>query len=163
QLIDSYASAANGRLPSAVHCGDEMTDGAPSLNGFPIDCDRAERFQFDNLKEWFPMAAVNRMDLAPQNGAQCGQQRLIFGNNAQGRMFIILEEQIQNPAPELGINCGAPLAEFWAASVQIEDAAERGERLRTAFLEGSPELAPHGFGPFATASNYTIGSGQIRT
>src|SRR5262249_27899075 len=25
QIIDSYASAANGREPTAVHCGDEMT------------------------------------------------------------------------------------------------------------------------------------------
>src|SRR5690606_3534 len=32
QIIDSYATAAEGRLPDAVHCGDEATDGQPTLN-----------------------------------------------------------------------------------------------------------------------------------
>lgn len=163
QIIDSYASAAEGQLPGAIHCGDEMTNGEPTLNGFPIMCDRQERFQFDNLDFWFPMAFVNRMDLAPQNGAHCGQQRMIFGNNQQGRMFFILEAQVPNPAPELGILGCAPLGEFWAQQVSEPDPFSRGLRLTNAFLFGEPQLQDAGFGPFVTASAYTVGSGQIRT
>ncbi len=163
QIIDSYASAANAQMPDAVHCGDETTDGQPTLNGYPILCDRAERFQFDNLDFWFPTAFVNRFDLAPVNGAHCGQQRMIFANNEQGRMFFILEAQIPNPNPDAGIDGCMPLAEFWAEQTQIEDAFSRGIRLFDAFFFGNAELAESGFGPFVTASNYTVGSGQIRT
>jgi hypothetical protein len=163
QLIDSYATADQARLPDAVHCGDETTNGEPSLNGFRMDCNRREHGQFDNLDFWQATAFVNRVDLAPQNGAHCGQQRLVFSNNVQGRMFLILEAQIPNPTPELGLQGCTPLAEFWAQSVRIEDPFERGLRLRQAFFDGTPELQDRGFGPFVSASHYTVGTGQIRT
>jgi hypothetical protein len=163
QIVDSYATADQGRLASAIHCGDETTGGVPTLNGYPIECNRIERFQFDNLSEFFPTAFVNRLDLMPQNGAHCGQQRVIFANNAQNRMFMILEAQIPNPHPELGTEGCVPLARFWAEQNDISDPFERGIRLSEAFLFGSPELAEFGFGPFYTATNLTVGSGQIRT
>jgi hypothetical protein len=162
QIIDSYATADQGRLQDSPHCGDEMTNGEPTLNGYPIRCNRAEAQQFDNLDSWFPMAFVNRIDLAPQNGAHCGQQRMVFANDVNGRMFFIVEAQIPNPAPELGINGCLPLANFWANLTQL-DVVSRGVRLTQAFLSGDPELAAAGFGPFYTALNFTVGSGQIRT
>jgi hypothetical protein len=163
QIIDSYATAEEGRMADAVHCGDETTNGEPSLNGFRIDCNRRERFQFDNLDVWQPTAFVNRIDLAPQSGAHCGQQRLVFSNNSDGRMFFILEAQIPNPQPELGVEGCAPLGEFWSNLVRVEDPFTRGLLLREAFFDGSPELQAQGFGPFVAASHYTVGTGQIRT
>lgn len=163
QIIDSYASADQARMPDAVHCGDETTNGEPSLNGYRLDCNRQERFQFDNLDLWKQTAFVNRFDLAPESGAHCGQQRMVFANNTQGRMFFILEAQIPNPHPELGIEGCAPLAQFWADQVDIEDAKSRGFRLANAFLNGDPDLQSQGFSPFVKASNYTVGTGQIRT
>lgn len=163
EIIDSYASAGQARLPDAIHCGDETTNGVPSLNGYPIDCDRQERFQFDNLDFWQPTAFVNRFDLAPESGAHCGQQRMVFSSNAINRMFFILEAQVPNPRPELGIEGCMPLARFWADQVQIEDATLRGLRLTNAFLSGDAGLQEQGFGPFVKASNYTVGTGQIRT
>jgi hypothetical protein len=163
QIIDSYASAGEARLPDAVHCGDETTNGVPTLNGYPIDCDRRERFQFDNLDLWQATAFVNRFDLAPESGAHCGQQRMVFSSNVQGRMFFILEAQIPNPQPDLGLEGCAPLAQFWAQQVEIEDPTARGVRLFNAFLNGDPDLQSLGFSPFVRASNYTIGTGQIRT
>jgi hypothetical protein len=77
-IIDSYATAGQGREPNAPHCDDETTNGSPSLNGFPLQCGRLEAQQFDNLDSWFPLAVVNRLDLAPQTGENCGQQRVIF-------------------------------------------------------------------------------------
>jgi hypothetical protein len=163
QIIDSYATADEGQLADAIHCGDEMTEGVPTLNGYPITCNRVERFQFDNLDAFFPTAFVNRIDLAPENGAHCGQQRTIFANNAINRMFFIVEAQVPNPRPELGIEGCVPLAQFWLDANEIDDPFERGVRLAEAFLFGSPELAEAGFGPFYTATNLTVGSGQIRT
>ncbi len=72
QIYDSYATADQAILPDAVHCGDETTDGEPTLNGFPITCNRVERFHVDDLEGFFPISIVNRLDLAPLNGAHCG-------------------------------------------------------------------------------------------
>jgi len=163
QIIDSYGSADQARLPGAVHCGDEQTDGVSTLNGYPIECIRAEHGQFDNLFSFFPTAFVNRMDLAPTNGAHCGQQRMIFASNAQNRMFFIIEAQVPNPKPELGIEGCLPLAQFWFDQNAIDDPFVRGQRLAAAFTTGLPELEAAGFGPFYTATNLTVGSGQIRT
>ena len=161
ELIDSYATAP-GNLPSAVHCGDENPGGEPTLNGYPIFCDRLEAQQFDNLGSWFATAVVNRIDLAPENAAHCGQQRIIFANNepiGNSRMFIIVEAQLPNPAPPLGLEGCLPVAEFWRSLEQVGDAAERGRLLHEAFVtNGIP-----GFGPFMSAAHLTAGTGQIRT
>jgi hypothetical protein len=163
EIYDSYSSADQARLPDAIHCGDEQTDGQPTLNGYPIECNRFEAQEIDNLGSFFATAFVNRMDLAPTNGAHCGQQRIIFANNSIGRAFMILEAQIPNPTPELGIDGCRPLAQFWLDQNAIGDPVERGRRLAEAFTVGSPELTKFGFGPFLTAENLTVGSGQIRT
>lgn len=161
EIIDSYATPDRGVLAGAAHCGDESTDGSPTLNGYRIDCNRSEHSHIDDPEGFFATAFVNRLDLAPQNGAHCGQQRVIFSSNSFNRMFMIVETQIPNPTPELGIQGCLPLAQFWLDQDSIDDPIERGQRLRRAFLTGAPELA--GFGPFLTATNLTIGSGQIRT
>jgi hypothetical protein len=163
EIIDSYASADQGVLSDAIHCGDETTEGVPSLNGYRLDCNRNEHSHIEAPDGFFATAFANRMDLAPQNGAHCGQQRVLFSSNDFNRMFIILEAQIPNPAPELGIQGCVPLAQFWLDQNLIDDPIERGQRLQQAFLTGIPELQQAGFGPFLTATNLTIGSGQIRT
>lgn len=163
QLFDSYADAANGQIPEAVHCGDETTNGLPTLNGFPINCNRRERFHVNDIENFFATAIVNRFDLAPANGANCGQQRMVFANGSGGRTFMIVEAVIPNPAPELGLQACLPLADFWFSQNEIESPFERGDRLAQAFLVGHPDLLAAGFGPFYTATNLTVGSGQLRT
>jgi hypothetical protein len=166
-IIDSYASKGKGRLESAVHCGDETTDGVPTLNGYRIDCDRPEAQQFNNLDSWFPLAAVSRLDLAPLDGSHCGQQRLVFANNepiGNSRMFMILEAQIPNPHPECGVAACQPIAQAWEnLRLFAGDPVDRAGFIREMFLTGSPDLQNAGFAPFAAAANYTVGSGQIRT
>jgi len=164
QIFDSYASVDQAQVMGGAHCGDETTDGSPSLNGFRIDCNRAEAQHVNDIGSFFATAFVNRMDLAPANGAHCGQQRMIFASNSINRAFMILEAQIPNPAPELGIQGCRPLAQFWFDQNNDPDAKSRGSRLAQAFLQGGvPGLAEFGFGAFYTAENLTVGSGQIRT
>ena len=164
QIFDSYATADQALLPNAIHCGDEMTNGVPTLNGFPIECNRAEAQHVNDMNNFFATAFVNRIDLAPANGAHCGQQRMIFANNSRGRTFMILEAQIPNPQPELGIDGCRPLAQFWMDQNSEPSAKVRGQRLAQAFLQGGVKgLTEFGFGPFYTAENLTVGSGQIRT
>jgi hypothetical protein len=162
QIWDSYASVDQAQVMGGVHCGDETTDGVPTLNGFPIDCNRVESQHVNGIGGFFATAFVNRMDLAPANGAHCGQQRMIFASNAINRAFMILEAQIPNPSPELGIEGCLPLAQFWMNQNNEPDAKVRGDRLRQAFLQGGVKGLEN-FGPFYTAENLTVGSGQIRT
>ncbi len=162
QIFDSYATADQAQLPGAVHCGDETTDGVPTLNGFPIDCNRAEAQHVNGMGSFFATAFVNRIDLAPANGAHCGQQRMIFASNSLNRAFMILEAQVPNPTPELGIEGCRPLAQFWLDQNNEPDAKVRGQRLAQAFLQGGVKGLEQ-FGAFYTAENLTVGSGQIRT
>jgi hypothetical protein len=157
-LIESY-NESPGRDPSLRHCDDELTNGQPSLNGFPLACPRFESEQFDNLDAWFALAFVNRLDLAPTDGSNCGQQRMIFANPFNGRMFIIIEAEIPNPTPECGVNACRPVAEFWESLATVPDADERGGLLRDAFL--SSGVGP--IGPFINAQHLGPDGGQIRT
>jgi hypothetical protein len=161
-IIDSYTTEAQGRDPNAAHCDDESTDGQPSLNGFPLQCPRQEANQFDNLDGWFPTAVSNRLDLAPVDGANCGQQRIVFANNRQNRMFIIVEAEIPNPEPGCGVSACRPLAEFWDNLSRIEDPFTRGDLLHSAFVSGGV-AGLESFGPFLNARHLGPEGGQIRT
>ena len=157
-LIDSY-NPAPGRDPSLGHCDDQRTNGQASLNSFPLACPRLEGQLFDNLDNWFPLAFVNRLDLAPTDGSNCGQQRIIFANNDGGRMFIIVEAQVPNPEPECGVSACLPIAEFWESLAEVEDPIDRGQRLADAFLFSGVGA----FAPFMDARHLGPDGGQIRT
>jgi hypothetical protein len=134
-----------------------------AINGYPLECPRIEANQIDNIDEWFPISISNRFDHAPADGANCGQQRIVFANNAQNRMFMIFEAVIPNPNPGCGLEACRPVAEFWARMNDITDVDKRRKQLKKAFLTGHPKLEAEGFGPFMDARNLTFGSGQIRT
>ncbi|MGH1347763.1 MAG: hypothetical protein ACRBN8_39780 [Nannocystales bacterium] len=141
--------------------GDGSDFGA--INGYPLECPRIEANQIDNIDEWFPISISNRFDLAPADGAHCGQQRIVLANNTQGRMFTIFEAQIPNPSPECGLDACRPLVEFWANMNEVEDPIARRWELIRAFFIGHPDLEAAGFGPFVNADLYSFGTGQVRT
>ncbi len=165
QLIDTYNVGPG--LGLGVHCDDEVSfAGGPGLNGYPLQCPRAEGQQLGNLDEWFPIAAVNRFDLAPADGAHCGEARLVLANSVDigpGRLFTIFEAQVPNPEPGCGVDACRPVQEFWANLSSIDDPAARADQLRMAFLDGHPTLEAAGFSPFMRARALTFGTGQIRT
>lgn len=162
QFVDTYNQGPG--LDLGGHCDDEVAfDGTDGLNGYPHQCGRAEGGQIGNMGEWFPIAAVNRFDLAPSDGSNCGEARLVMANNAQNRMFVIFEAQIPNPDAECGISACAPVQEFWASLTDIDDPAARADELRMAYMDGHPDLQAAGFEPFLSKDNLTFGTGQIRT
>ncbi|MFO7562527.1 MAG: hypothetical protein R6X02_07775 [Enhygromyxa sp.] len=163
RLTDSFNSAEQAVLAGGSHCDDTLVDGIPSLGGYPIQCPRAEAGQVGGLQAWFPIAAVNRFDLAAEDGSDCGEQRLIVASNLQVRMLVIFEARIPNPEPSCGLLACRPVVDFWLGLEDIEDPAARAEQLRMAFLEGHPVLTEAGFEPFMAAVNLTFGAGQIRS
>jgi hypothetical protein len=165
QLMDTFDIAPG--VSNGAHCDDDIAfDGSPGLNGYPLQCPRAEHQQVGNIDEWFPIAAVNRFDLAPSDGSNCGEARLVFANRAPigpGRSFIIFEAKVPNPDPGCGIDACAPVQEFWADLTHQDNPFKRGELLRAAFLDGHPGLEKEGFGAFVNTAAFGFGGGQVRT
>ncbi len=163
QLFESFKTKATGAL-GVQHCDDVKSFfSAAKINGFPIECPRAEGTLVGKLANWQAIAVVNRFDLAPTTGADCGEQRIIFSNTAVGRGFLIFEAKIPNPTPEVGIAACRPIAEFWASLAAVSSPSTRASKLKQAFLSGEPTLAAAGFSPFMKAQHFTELSGQIRS
>ena len=160
-------------LALGAHCNDQLVGGAPALNGFPHTCPRDEGRQastdpFINPAAdaaYFPIAVVNRFDLAPTTGAHCGEYRIIFarrsGLTLGQRNFAIFEAVLGNPRLDLGIEGCRPVLNFWS-SLSSKTAAERGPLLKSFYFTGLT-----GFSPVVHIDNYgnatTRPTGQVRT
>lgn len=54
-------------------------DNGSTINGFPIECPRAESdLAAIPVESHTPVALFNRFDLAPTNGAHCGEYRIVY-------------------------------------------------------------------------------------
>lgn len=141
-------------------------DDCVGPNGFPLAiCQRNEATALPgDIDNWKAIAAVNRFDLAPADGSNCGEARIVFSNESSPRRaFVIFEAQIPNPDPECGVAACLPVQEFWAALSDQSNPGKRAEQLHAAFITGHPALEAEGFGPFMQASAFREGTGQIRT
>ena len=150
-------------------------DPLATLSGQTLECPRAEAgMASEPLGLFSPTAVVNRFDLAPQDGAHCGEYRIVYAKtgNFPGRAFIILEAALPNPNPAQGLEGCRPVANFWARLSNVDDAAIRGRRLARFYFAGiegfEPVLDPTHFGlrrrfrlPDGTRKALRIG--QVRT
>lgn len=162
-IVNNFATGVPADPGSRCNDGTAFF-GGPGINGYPLECPRAEQFQDFNIGAWFPIAAVNRIDLMPADASTCGEQRVVMANDSAGpaRMFMIFENEIPNPTPGCAAAC-LPIAQFWERLSIVTSAGARSTELAQAFLTGHPVLGPAGFAPFLSANNLTFGSGQIRT
>jgi len=160
-------------LGLGLNCDDRVdANGVPAINGFPIECPRNEGAEtnidpFDPASQTFyePIALVNRMDLMPRDGANCGEYRVIFArrsgaNNSLRRNLVIFEATLPNPRPGCGAEGCREIAEFWARLSRISDPLVRADLLREFYLRGNPS---RGIEPVIHISHFSPGAGQIRT
>lgn len=104
-----------------------------------------------------PVALFNRFDLAPADGAYCGEYRIIYAmgdgqQNGAGRFFLIFEGALDNPGS--GLEGCRPAAAFWSALPETADAAGA---LAAFYYDGIP-----GMNPVVTADHYGNPFGQVR-
>jgi len=171
QMVDTLNDKAHGTT-SGPHCDDVLTNGAPSINGFPVECPRQEGAlsttdAFGTGPDGYvPLGLVNRFDLAPASGANCGQYRVVFGKISgktafNDRMLVIFEAVLPNPNPSGGIAACLPVAQFWDGLTSDTSATSRASKLKSFYFTGLP-----GFAPVIAAANYGVGggtnTGQIR-
>ncbi|MDQ3367869.1 MAG: hypothetical protein M3680_20790 [Myxococcota bacterium] len=118
-----------------------------------------------------PVALMNRFDLAPTSGADCGEYRIVYAHVGapDDRAFIIFEARLPNPNPAAGLAGCAGVADFWARLSTVSDVAVRATRLERFYFTG---ITAEGLtvSPVVTATNYGLaangtatGKGQIRT
>ncbi|MBZ4395045.1 NBR1-Ig-like domain-containing protein [Myxococcus sp. MISCRS1] len=153
-------------LPGGPHCSDDGN----TVNGAPYPCRTLEGTEASTttaaLDRYVLVGLFNRFDLAPVDGAHCGEYRMSFARfvpapQVRSRNRFILEGALPNPSPELGLEGCRPVAQAWAALSTLEDAAERRALLDALFFEG---LAP-GIPPVIHPQHYgdnPAGLGQVR-
>jgi hypothetical protein len=181
QLFQQWWSTQNQGPGSTARCNDELTEGVPSFNGFPWACPRAEGAQAslnpftpatNNPNGYVPIALTNRFDLAPNDGANCGEYRIVYAKNSgitsgTNRNLVIFEAVLPNPDPGAGLAACRPVAQFWADLSSVDDVGERTERLQQFYFSGIPGFeavirADH-FGARLTSLGHGAARGQIRS
>jgi hypothetical protein len=153
----------------------------PALRfGFTFDCRReaANMAQQDDPfsmvppdSGYIPIGLFNRIDLAPLDGSDCGEYRIIFARkphpqDPNRRLLVNFEAVLPNPEPALGLVGCRPIAEFWHGLRLIEDPTGRARELRRFYFEGlagfRPVVYPENYGARVCASG-PCATGQIRT
>ena len=155
-------------LGLGFNCDDQLDPtGTPTLNRFPIQCPRNEGAEINvnpfnpRLPSFYePIALVNRMDLAPTDGANCGEFRVIFARSGGSRNLLIFEAVLPNPEPSCGLEGCRAVARFWERLSDVDDPAQRAAALREFYLRGFPS---RGIEPVIRAAHFNVGAGQIRT
>ncbi len=149
-------------LQPSAHCA----DNAGTLNGFPNDCRPTEGAQanagnFPNINSYSAIGLFNRFDLAPANGADCGEYRVVYGlAGGGGRNFIIFEAILPNPREDLGLEGCRQVQAFWRDLSNTADIQARATALRNFYFNGLP-----GYAPVFHLENYGFnprGAGQLR-
>src|SRR5216684_3053065 len=85
QMLDTQNPKPGLFEAGAPHCDDFHTNGQPSFNGLPRRCPTAEAALAAapfGPTDYIPLAIVNRFDMAPADGSNCGQYRLVFARQA---------------------------------------------------------------------------------
>jgi hypothetical protein len=151
-----------------------------TINGFPVDCPPEGQIATTNPFTgtngddiMVPTAVVNRFDLAPSDGSNCGEFRIVYAINPQriefaSRFLMIFEATLPNPTPSLGIKACLPVAQLWdnlsAPGVTVDTLVST---LVQFYFQG---ITANGvqFAPVVQAQNYGFGfpsnadTGQIR-
>jgi hypothetical protein len=155
QWWDTQNAAAGGAFSGVPHCDDQTTGGLPSLNGFPYDCREAphegRHVQCTSFSDpdcvYLPIGLFNRFDLAAQDGAHCGEYRIVYAkqtgvSDALDRNLLIFEATVPNPTPAGGLQGCRPLVERWAQLSQVGSANARALLLEQMYFDGVGGAAP---------------------
>jgi hypothetical protein len=183
QIIDRMPGVAAQTPTELFH---QMFSGylncTSTFNGFALECPRTEAnlsfkmtdpFAAGGADSYSPVALVNRFDLAPSNGANCGEYRIIFAKKSSSfadRNFIIFEGRLPNPSAALGLKGCKPVAQMWADLSSNPSATARADQLEAFFFTGltaggvtfEPVVDPTHYGMTATFKPGGNTRGQIR-
>jgi len=174
---------------AGAHCDDTVTPPyGTTINGYPYLCrDGAEGaqagcdpFAANSTCAYIPIGLFNRYDLAPENGAHCGEYRIVYAKTSgitstSDRNLVIFEASMPNPHPQQGIKGCQQILDTWANLTLENDIQARAAVLENFYFNGTVQAPPQGQGqgqgqgvipPVVSISNFgdnALGAGQIRT
>lgn len=149
--------------------------------GYGLVCPRAPEARLALVDPFTPSSGVtfvplglfNRFDLAPADGSNCGEYRIVYAMDSRspvvpGRALIIFEGVLPNPTPAAGIDACLPVAQFWQGLSRDPSPFAVADQLEAFYFGGG---AVPGFPALVSASAYGLadgatarpGAGQIRT
>jgi hypothetical protein len=167
---------AGSSLYEGPHCDDVVDETLGSvINDFPYSCRNApeEGAQAscdpftDESCAYIPIGLFNRFDLAPADGATCGEYRVVFAKksgqeNARDRNLVIFEASLPNPEPWKGLNGCRPVVNFWAELSRIDSLDKRARMLEQFYFQGLSRSIPAVIDIRHYGDN-AQGRGQVRT
>ena len=165
---------APGRYPGP-HCDDTATESLGStINGYPYICRgeaegsqaNCDPFAANSACAYIPIGLFNRYDQAPENGAHCGEYRIVYAKasgvaSTSNRNLVIFEAVLANPHPQQGLKGCQQVIDTWASLTPENDIQKRATALEKFYFSGQGDISPvisiNNFGDNA------LGVGQIRS
>ncbi|MDI3285483.1 hypothetical protein [Polyangium sp. 15x6] len=178
RLFDAQNPAADGVFADNPHCDDP--DNAAFKNGAALFCPRAEGalasssglFEAGHPDSFVPVAIVNRFDLTPTSGSNCGEHRIVYAKTSgrtdpANRVFLIFEAALPNPSGFDVVTACRPVAEAWgsfATETNVEVVADTLEQLFFTGVQGFlPVVHPDHYGAVSSEEDpYGSSHGQVR-
>lgn len=166
QWFDTQNPKPGLAVAAAPHCDDFITDGKPSFNGFARRCPTPEGILATSdpftAHDYVPTGIINRFDLTPADGSNCGQYRIVYqkmtSKASDEKLRIIFEAVLPNPVPHLGVNGCRDVAQFWANLSGVSSVAERRFLIERFFFDGFS-----GYEPVLQPTHFAQTAGRIRT
>jgi hypothetical protein len=179
QLFQQWWDTQNPKPPGlpagAPHCDDSVDPLLGSVvNGFPYLCRggaegaqaSCDPFAPASPCAYIPIGLFNRFDQAPENGAHCGEYRIVYAKESgvtstSDRNLLIFEAVLPNPHPQQGIKGCQQIVDTWGDLSTENDVQARATALEHFYFDGSGVV-----GPVISVTNFgdnPLGVGQIRT
>ncbi len=164
-------------LGSGPHCDDQYDpSGATAINGYPYLCragaegaqSTCDPFAANSPCAYIPIGLFNRFDQAPEDGAHCGEHRIVYAKQSgiastSDRNLLIFEAVLPNPHPQQGIKGCQQIVDAWAdlSKANNNNINTRADALEDFYFDGQGVV-----GPVVSITNFgdnALGVGQIRT
>ncbi len=157
------------------HCDDTLdAAGASTLNGYPYLCRAGAEgaqatcnpFVAGSSCAYIPIGLFNRFDQAREDGAHCGEYRIVYAKESgitstSDRNLLIFEAALPNPHPQQGLKGCQQIVDTWAGLTAEASLLARADVLEDFYFDGQGSVGPvihvDNFG------NNALGAGQIRT
>jgi hypothetical protein len=157
-----------------LYPGPHCNAAGSTLNGYPYLCRAGaegaqascDPFAANSSCAYIPIGLFNRYDQAPENGAHCGEYRIVYAKqsgilSATDRNLLIFEAALPNPHPQQGLKGCQQVIDTWANLTPENDIQARAQALENFYFSGQGAVSP-----VVSISNYgdnALGAGQIRT
>ena len=160
---------------AGAHCDDTVdAQLGPMVNGYPYLCRAGaegaqvgcDPFAAGSACAYIPIGLFNRFDQAPENGAHCGEYRIVYAKESgiastSDRNLVIFEAVLPNPHPQQGLKGCKQIVDTWGGLSAQSNAQARASVLEAFYFNGQGSVGPvisiTNFGDNATSA------GQIRT